>query len=131
MCKLRVLMVDDNAIFLRTAVEFVAALPGVDRVECAESGAEALRKASESPPDLVLMDIAMSGMSGINAMRLLRERHPAPRMYAVTLHESAEYRAAAREAGAVDLIPKRLFATAIPALIALQSSECEFLESLN
>ena len=115
---LRALIVDDNRVFLGAARDFVANLPGVECVECAKSGAEALSKAAEFHPDLVLMDIAMPGMSGIETMFVLRSRFSALRMYAVSLHDTAGYRAAALKSGAVDLISKDNFATAIPNLIA-------------
>ena len=117
MRKLRVLIVDDSPAFLGAARDFLANLPGVECVECANSGAEALSKTAESCPDLVLMDIAMPGMNGLETMRVLSNRLPALRMYAITLHDVAEYRAAALESGAVDLIAKHQFATVLSDLI--------------
>lgn len=115
MRKLRVLIVDDSPVFISSARDFLLALPGV---ECASSGAEGLSKAAEFGPDLVLTDISMPGMNGLEMMRLLRDRFPALRMYAVTLHGGAEYRAAALKSGAIGLIPKSEFVKAIPDLIA-------------
>ena len=118
MRKLHVLVVDDNPLFLRAARNLLSDLPEVERVECANSGAEALMKATELCPDLVLMDIMMPGINGLETMAILRFRVPAPRMYAVTLHDTAEYRAAALKSGADGLISKTDFATAIPELFA-------------
>jgi CheY-like chemotaxis protein len=118
MGKLSVLIVDDSAVFRKAAQHLIASLPHVARVECAGSGAEGLTRVAELRPDLVLMDIAMPGMNGLEAMRILRDRTPAPRMYAVTLHDSFEYHAAAIKSGAADLIPKQEFAKQISGLIA-------------
>ena len=118
MRKLCVLIVDDSPVFLNAARDFVASLPEVECVECENSSAEALSKAAEFPADLVLMDIVMPGMNGLETMQVLRSRFPALPMYAVTLCDAAAYRAAALESGAVDLISKTEFATAIPDLIA-------------
>ncbi len=118
MRKLHVLMVDDNPLFLSAARNLLSGLPEVQRVECVNSGAEALVKATELCPDLVLMDIMMPGINGLETMAILRNRIPAVRMYAVTLHDSAEFRPAALKSGADGLISKTDFATEIRVLLA-------------
>src|SRR4030067_609692 len=96
MRKLSVLLVDDNPMFLKAARDVVAALPNIAGIECANSGAEALAQFSRSNADLVLTDIMMPEMSGFELIRKLRARDAPPHIMAVTLHESAEYRAAVR-----------------------------------
>jgi len=118
MRKLRVLVVDDNLLFLSAVRNLLSGLPEVGCAEYVNSGAEALARAAEFRPDLVLMDIVMPGMNGLEAMRALRDRVPAPRIYAVTLHDSPEMLAAALKNGAADLIPKHEFAEKISGLIA-------------
>jgi len=118
MRKLNVLLVDDNPQFLKAARDLVAALPGVAYTACASSGTEALARAGQSRPDLVLTDIVMPGMSGFEVIRKLRASDAPPRLVAVTLHESAEYRAAAQRSGADGLVPKREFGALVPQLIA-------------
>lgn len=118
MGKLSVLLVDDNPQFLKAARDLVAGLPCVASVECANSGAEALAQAGQSRPDLVLTDIFMPGMSGFEVIRTLHARGAPPRIVALTLHESTEYRAAVRRSGADALMPKREFAALLPQLIA-------------
>jgi DNA-binding NarL/FixJ family response regulator len=71
-----VLAVDDQAIFLRAARELIAATPGFAQVGQAESGAEALALAAELHPDLVLLDVRMPGMDGIETAQRLHESHP-------------------------------------------------------
>ena len=115
---LRVLMVDDNPLFLSAARNLLSGLPEVGCVEYVNSGAEALAKATEFRPDVVLMDIMMPGINGLETMAILQHRVPAPRIYAVTLHDTAEYRTAALKNGADGLISKNDFANAIPALLA-------------
>src|SRR3990170_4796757 len=86
MRKLRVIVVDDNPLFLCAARNLLSELPEVERVEFVNSGAEALLKATELCPDLVLMDIMIPGIKGLETMLILRNRIPALRMYAVTQH---------------------------------------------
>jgi len=116
--KLRVLVVDDNPLFLSAARNLISGLPEVGCAEYVNSGAAALTNATTFHPDLVLMDIMMPGMNGFETMRILKIRVPAPRMYAVSLHDTAEYRTAALQSGADGLISKSDFATAIPELLA-------------
>jgi CheY-like chemotaxis protein len=118
MRKLNVLMVDDNPRFLKAARDMIAALPCVAAAECATSGAEALTKLDKFNPDLVLTDIMMPEMSGFELIRKLRVRNAPPRVVAVTLHDSAEYRAAVLRSGAEALVSKREFGAAAPNLIA-------------
>lgn len=118
MSKLRLLLVDDNPHFLKAASEVLAVLPCVAGIECADSGEEALERASRSRPDLVLTDLVMPGMSGFEVIRSLRAREFPPRVVALTLHEGAEYRAAVMRSGACGFVSKREFGAFIPALIA-------------
>lgn len=118
MRKLSVLLVDDNPVFQKAARDVIAALPGVASIECADSGAEALARLGEINPDLVLTDIMMPGMSGFELIRRLRAGDTPPRIVAVTLHESTEYRAAARRSGAECLVSKREFGMLAPGLFA-------------
>ncbi len=118
MRKLRVLVVDDNPLFLSAARNLLSGLPEVGCVEYVNSGAEALAKATEFGPDLVLMDLMMPGINGFETMAIQRLSVPAPRMYAVALRDTAEYRTAALKNGADGLISKNDFATAIPELLA-------------
>lgn len=118
MRKLSVLLVDDNPQFLKAARDLVAGLPCVAGVECASSGAEALARAGQSRPDLVLTDIVMPGMSGFEVIRTLRACGTPPRIVALTLHASPEYRAAVKRSGADDLVSKGEFVALIPQQIA-------------
>jgi DNA-binding NarL/FixJ family response regulator len=77
MAPVRVLAVDDQPIFLRTLRQLVAAAPGFELVGEAQSGAEALDRAADLHPDLVLLDVRMPGMDGVEtARRLLAAEEP-------------------------------------------------------
>lgn len=114
---LHLLIIDDNPGFLQAASEFLAAVPGVACVACAGSGAEALSLCAEQRFDLVVTDINMPGMNGIETMQRLREGCPGLRMVAVTMNNAAEYRAAALASGALGVIAKNEFIAEISILI--------------
>jgi len=82
----RVLVVDDNASFRETLLELLQA-GDLDVVGEAESGADALDQVRIADPDVVLMDVRMPGMDGIEATRLLKEAHPSLGVVALSGHE--------------------------------------------
>jgi CheY-like chemotaxis protein len=71
-----VLVVDDQPVFRRVARAVIDATPGFEQVGDATSGPEALRRADELKPDLVLMDVYMPDMDGFEAARRLTQSHP-------------------------------------------------------
>jgi CheY-like chemotaxis protein len=118
MSHLNILLVDDNPQFLKVARQLIAALPGVDRIDCANSGGDALARAAKSPPDLVLTDIQMPSMNGFEVIRTLRAWDAPPRVVAMTVHDSPQYRAAALRMGAEECIAKHDLAMLLPEMIA-------------
>ena len=118
MSNLSILLVDDNPQFLKTARQWIAVLPGVDRIDCANSAAEALVRTGKSCPDLVLTDLAMPDMNGFELIRGLRARPAPPRVVMMTVHDSPQHRAAALRMGAEDCVAKHELATVLPEVIA-------------
>src|SRR3954452_1245908 len=68
----KVLAVDDQEVFLQVARELIAAAKGFEQVGEASSGAEGIKLAVELRPDLVLVDVRMPGMDGVETMRRIR-----------------------------------------------------------
>src|SRR4051794_41927769 len=81
----RVLTVDDQAPFREVARDLVEVTPGFAAVGEAESGEEALGMTRSVAPDLILLDLRMSGMDGLETARRLRRRAPPGRGRAVTM----------------------------------------------
>jgi DNA-binding NarL/FixJ family response regulator len=114
----RVLLVDDNPQFLESATTFLLANAGISVIGCAASGTEALEQVKDLQPDLVLMDVAMPGMDGIEAARRLKAEHEgAIRVVILTLHNISEYRAAAELVHADGFVTKSEFGTELLPLI--------------
>ena len=82
-----VLAVDDQAVFLRAERELIAATPGFAQVGQAASGYEALELAAELRPDLVLLDVRMPGMDGIETARRLLASDPEMIVVLISLDE--------------------------------------------
>lgn len=72
--KLKVLVVDDSAVFRRALTRAFTALPGVELVGTANEGSEALQKIRSLAPDLVTLDLEMPGMDGLTTLKLMREQ---------------------------------------------------------
>jgi len=83
--------VDDHPIVLEGIKSRLSAQEDLEVVGEAADGQEALRKAKELRPDLVLMDISMPNMSGLEAVTLLRKRVPDSKIVILTMHDNREY----------------------------------------
>jgi DNA-binding NarL/FixJ family response regulator len=103
---LRILLVDDSAEFLESAARALALHQELRIVGRAASGGAALEQVAALRPDLVLMDLAMPGMNGLETTRQIKARPAAPRVVIMTLYDVAGYRAAARDATADGFIAK-------------------------
>jgi DNA-binding NarL/FixJ family response regulator len=101
-----VLVVDDSPLARETLRRSVAGVPGITRVVGAASGEEALARWPVERPSLVLMDVRMPGIGGIEATRRLLGRHPDATVVMVTVAEDAEGVARAVAAGARGYIVK-------------------------
>lgn len=124
MIPISTLIVDDSPSFLQSAVRFLSMDNGIDIVGLALSGQEAIDQAEQLQPDLVLMDLAMPGMNGLEATRVLKSGLKPPRVVILTLHDTVEYRTAACEANADGFVAKSDFgAKLLPLIETLRESD--------
>jgi DNA-binding NarL/FixJ family response regulator len=88
MSKIRVLIADDHVIVREGIRALVEAQPDIEVVGEATNGEEAVIKAKEIQPDIVLMDITMPVMNGLEATKQIRQQSPEVRILVLTMHES-------------------------------------------
>jgi DNA-binding NarL/FixJ family response regulator len=113
----RTLVVDDDARFRRSVREVLASEPDIEVVGEAASGPEAILKARELKPDLVLMDVRMPGMNGVSATRQIKGEMPGVKIIILTIFDLPEYREAAMAGGASGYVVKKsLLKELLPAI---------------
>jgi len=96
----RVLIVDDHAFIRRGVQTLLQPYPEWEFCGEAENGKEAIRLADELKPEVIIMDVSMPGLNGIEATRAIRKTQPDVKIVLLTLHESAELLRSAFRAGA-------------------------------
>jgi DNA-binding NarL/FixJ family response regulator len=103
---IRVLLADDHALVRAGIRSLLNAMAEVQVVGEASSGEEALELAGRQLPDVVLMDIAMRGITGLEAAAAMRERLPQVRVVILSMHSGEEYVLQALRAGAAGYLLK-------------------------
>jgi DNA-binding NarL/FixJ family response regulator len=96
----RVLIVDDHAFIRRGVQTILHPFPEWELCGEADNGNDAIRMAEELKPEVIIMDLSMPGLNGIEATRAIRKTQPAVKIVLLTLHESAELVRSAFRAGA-------------------------------
>jgi DNA-binding NarL/FixJ family response regulator len=102
----RVLIADDHALIRRGVQAILCAFSEWQLCGEADNGNDAVRLACELKPDLVLMDVSMPGLNGIEAARRIREAQPEVKIVFLTLHDSAEIAREAFRVGAKGFLLK-------------------------
>jgi DNA-binding NarL/FixJ family response regulator len=104
-----VLIVDDQAFFRSAAQAVLAVTPGFTAVGEADSGEKAILRVEELRPGLVLMDIHLPGISGIEATRRIRGTHPDTAVLLLSTYRAEDLPADARDCGAIAYLHKEDF----------------------
>ena len=104
-----VLTVDDQEVFRELARLVVEATPGFESLGEVASGEEALPAMNDLNPDLVIMDVRMPGMDGIEAARRIAATHPETVVVLISVEDPMDISSAAETSGAVALVRKEDF----------------------
>ena len=105
---IRVLIVDDHALFRRGLIMVLESEEGIEVVAEAEDGEEAVRKAADAAPDVVLMDVRMPRVSGIEATRQIADVVPTAKILMLTVSDEEEDLYEAIKAGATGYLLKEI-----------------------
>lgn len=107
MDKIKILVVDDHTIMREGIRALLSINEDFEIVGEASEGRGALEQVRELMPDVVVMDIAMPGMDGLEATRRIRKKNPAVKVLILTQYDNKEYILSAIKAGASGYVPKR------------------------
>ena len=115
--KIKVLIADDHQLFREGLITMLFPNPDIEVVAQAENGTQAIEKTKKCKPDLILTDIAMPEMDGIETTQQLKELFPEIKIIAQTAYGLAGDREIALEAGCNDYIAKPISKTKLLELI--------------
>jgi len=127
--QLRILLVDDHAIVRRGIRQLIDIQDDMTVVAEAADGREAVAMADQVRPDLIVMDLAMPGMSGIEATRVVHAANPTTRVLILTMHEDRGCLREVLDAGAAGYLLKRAAAEEIVDAIRTVSAGSAFVDS--
>ena len=107
MKKLRILLADDHKMLREGLRVLINSQPGMQVVGEAASGKDAIQKVGELNPDVVVMDLSMPELNGLQATEILKAKHPAVKVVVLTAHEDESYLTQLCKAGAAGYVLKR------------------------
>jgi two-component system response regulator NreC len=105
--KIKILVADDHALMREGIRALLGLHEDIDIVGEASEGKEAIDKSRELMPDVVIMDIAMPGLDGLEATRRIRKKNATVKVLVLTQHDNKEYILSAIKAGADGYVPKK------------------------
>jgi DNA-binding NarL/FixJ family response regulator len=119
--RVRILIADDHEVFRRGLIAVLADVPGWEVVAQASNGRQAVELAEQLAPDVVIVDLSMPELNGLDAVRQILAARPGTRVLMVTAHESEQVIREVLDAGAVGYLLKsdasRILVTAVEALL--------------
>ena len=126
---IRVMLVDDHAV-VRTGFRLLLqSVPDISVVGEAESGEVACTRYLELTPDVVVMDLAMPGMGGLEALKRIRSRSPHARVLALSAHDDPVHARRALQEGALGFLSKRSAPEALIEAVTTVASGRRFLDA--
>ena len=123
MQKLKVLLVDDHPGFINAAVRHLRRLDWIEVVGSAGNGVEAIAQCEVLRPDVVLMDLAMPEMGGLQATRLIKAQDARPYVVIASHFDDSEHRSHAQRAGADAFVSKLSYLHDVMPLLEQQAAQ--------
>lgn len=120
---LKTVLVDDNKAFVVLAKHLLAGSPQIEVIGAGYDGYDAVRLAEELHPDLIIMDLLMPAMGGLQATRLVKAQNNPPMVIIASHYDDPRYREHAAEAGAEGFISKNNFEHHIAAFLQNMAEE--------
>jgi len=117
--RLTTLLVDDDEFVLQSLPSFLSRVPEIEIVGLARDGAEALHMLKASQPKIVLMDVRMPRMGGIEAAAIMRKQYPDVRVVLTSGMDDPEMRAECMATGAHGFMAKLEVITQFPVLVKM------------
>jgi two-component system invasion response regulator UvrY len=126
---IKVMLVDDHAV-VRTGFRLLLqSLPEISEVSEAESGETACQRYAELTPDVVVMDLAMPGMGGLEALKRIRVRDPHAKILALSAHDDPMHARRALREGALGFLSKRSAPEALIEAVSTVASGRRYIEA--
>lgn len=123
---MKVLIIDDDKLVSLSLKTILEADGRVDVVGIGNSGNEAITLYEEKQPEILLMDIRMEGMSGLEAGKIILEKYPEAKILFLTTFSDDEYIVKALHIGAKGYLLKQNFESIVPALLAVDNGQTVF-----
>src|SRR2546426_10089181 len=100
MAKIRIMLADDHTLFRQGIRTLISTEPDMEVISEASNGCDAVDKANEVRPDVVLMDIGMPGLSSFEATRQIKKNRPETKVLFLTMYDDEDYLVECMEVGA-------------------------------
>src|SRR5579884_629353 len=106
MAKIRIMLADDHTLFRQGIRTLISAEADMEVVGEASNGSDAVDKAAEARPDVVLMDVGMPGLSSFEATRQIKKNRPETKVLFLTMYDDEDYLVEGMEVGASGYVLK-------------------------
>ncbi|QSA19621.1 response regulator transcription factor, partial [Vibrio furnissii] len=127
-----VVIVDDHRVVLEGFMARLEMEPEIEVIATASNGLEAIDVVKQHRPDVILMDVSMPIMNGIDATRLIKEEVPNAKVLMLTMHDNREYIMKVMQAGAVGYMLKEISAeNMVQAIKTVNLGSTYFCESVT